>query len=102
MILFMCSHKKVYEMLIKIQSLKQLGEVAKHVRQSHSIDQETAGLLSGNGITFISQFENGKETVEIGRVFNLLEQLGIEVDINLPPNLSEKAIKKIEKLLSQK
>ncbi|NQY65088.1 MAG: hypothetical protein HRT38_15445 [Alteromonadaceae bacterium] len=48
-------------MIIKIQNIKQLGAVAKHVRKSQSLDQETAGLLSGNGLTFISQFENGKE-----------------------------------------
>ncbi|NQY65412.1 MAG: hypothetical protein HRT38_17175 [Alteromonadaceae bacterium] len=57
-------------------------------------------MLSGNGLTFISQFENGKETVEIGRVFNLFEQLGIEVEVNLPPNLSEKAINRIEQLIN--
>ena len=44
-------------MRIKIQDTKQLGAIAKHVRQSQSLDQETAGLLSGNGLTFISQFE---------------------------------------------
>ena len=83
---------------MKVQNIKQLGAVSKLVRQSQSLDQETAGLLSGNGLTFISQFENGKETVEIGRVLNLLEQLGIDLEINLPPNLSKKAIDKLKKL----
>lgn len=83
---------------IKMRNIKQLGAVSKLVRQSQSLDQETAGLLSGNGLTFISQFENGKETVEIGRVLNLLEQLGIELEINLPPNLPEKTIDKLKKL----
>lgn len=101
MLLFMCSHKKAIQMIIKIQNIKQLGAVTKHVRQGQSLDQETAGLLSGNGLTFISQFENGKETVEIGRVFNLFEQLGIEVEVNLPPNLSEKAINRIKQLINK-
>jgi hypothetical protein len=83
---------------IKVRNIKQLGAVSKLVRQSQSLDQETAGLLSGNGLTFMSQFENGKETVEIGRVLNLLEQLGIELEINLPPNLPEKTIDKLKKL----
>ena len=100
MILFMCSHKKGRKMQskIKVRSINQLGAISKLVRQSQSLDQETAGLLSGNGLTFISQFENGKETVEIGRVLNLLEQLGIELDINLPPNLPEKTITKLKKM----
>jgi transcriptional regulator with XRE-family HTH domain len=84
----------------KVRNIKQLGAVSKLVRQSQSLVQETAGLLSGNGLTFISQFENGKETVEIGRVLNLLEQLGIDLEINLPPNLPEETIDKLKKLLN--
>ena len=83
---------------IKVRNIKQLGSVSKLVRKSQSLDQETAGLLSGNGLTFISQFENGKETVEIGRVLNLLEQLGIDLEINLPPNLPEKTVDKLKKI----
>ena len=86
------------QVTMKVQNIKQLGAVSKLVRQSQSLDQETAGLLSGNGLTFISQFENGKETVEIGRVLNLLEQLGIDLEINLPPNLPEKTIEKLKQL----
>jgi len=82
----------------KVQNMKQLGAVSKLVRQSQSLDQETAGLLSGNGLTFMSQFENGKETVEFGRVLNLFEQLGIELEVNLPPNLPDKTIDKLKKL----
>ena len=91
----MGSHKKGFKMIVKVKDIKQLGLIAKHIRQSQSLDQETAGLLSGNGVTFISQFENGKESVEIGRVFKLFEQLGIEIEINLPPNLPQKTIEKI-------
>lgn len=87
---------------MKIKNSKQLGLVAKHVRQAQSIDQLTAGLLSGNGITFISQFENGKETVEIGRVFQLLDQLGINIELDLPPDLSEQVVKKIENSVDAK
>ena len=83
---------------IKVRNIKQLGSVSKLVRKSQSLDQETACLLSGNGLTFISQFENGKETVEIGRVLNLLEQLGIDLEINLPPNLPEKTVDKLKKI----
>ena len=87
-------------MLVIIKNIKQLGAVVKHVRQSQSLDQETAGLLSGNGLTFMSQFENGKTTVEIGSVFSLLEQLGIHVVADLPPGLSQKTLKKIESVFS--
>jgi len=83
---------------MKIENLKQLGQLAKIVRQSQSLDQSTAGLLSGNGLTFMSQFENGKETVEIGRVLKLFEQLGIELSIDLPPAIEHKFLEKIKKI----
>lgn len=83
---------------MKIENTKQLGQLAKIVRQSQSLDQSTAGLLSGNGLTFMSQFENGKETVEIGRVLKLLEQLGIELSIDLPPGIEDKFLEKIEQI----
>tara|TARA_R110001583_G_scaffold187975_2_gene349583 strand:- start:232 stop:501 length:270 start_codon:yes stop_codon:yes gene_type:complete len=88
-------------MNIKIQNIRQLGVIAKHIRKEQSLDQETTGLLSGNGLTFISQFENGKETIEIGRVFKVLEQLGIEVEVNLPPNLSAKTLNKINNAIAE-
>ena len=81
---------------MKIENTKQLGQLVKIVRQSQSLDQSTAGLLSGNGVTFMSQFENGKETVEIGRVLKLLEQLGIELSIDLPPGIEDKFLDKIK------
>ncbi len=83
---------------MKIENTKQLGQLVKIVRQSQSLDQSTAGLLSGNGLTFMSQFENGKETVEIGRVLKLLEQLGIELSIDLPPGIEDKFLDKIKNI----
>jgi HTH-type transcriptional regulator/antitoxin HipB len=82
-------------MTIKIVSVAELGALAKHVRRDQSLDQETAGMLSGNGSTFISRFENGKESCEIGRVLSLLRELGMELEVNLPPNLSDHARRKI-------
>ena len=46
----------------------------------------------------MSQFENGKESVEIGRVLKLLDQLGIELHIDIPPVLSDEYLQKIEKV----
>lgn len=35
--------------------------------------------LSGVGITFLSQLENGKETAEIGKALNVLMMLGMDL-----------------------
>ncbi|MBE9548440.1 MAG: helix-turn-helix transcriptional regulator [Proteobacteria bacterium] len=81
---------------IKINNLHDLSFLTRKVRKNQSLDQSTLGLLSGNGITFISNFENGKETVEIGRVFKVLEMLGIDVYLDLPPSLSQKELAEIQ------
>ena len=83
---------------MKIENTRQLGKLIKMVRQSQALDQSTAGLLSGNGLTFMSQLENGKESVEIGRVLKLLDQLGIELSVDLPPNIEEKVLNKIKQI----
>ncbi|GAW95119.1 MULTISPECIES: helix-turn-helix transcriptional regulator [Colwellia] len=71
-------------MEIQIQSVKQLGSVSKLIRKSQGFDQATLGAFSSNGINFVSQFENGKTTVEIGRVLEVLDTLGIKLSIDIP------------------
>ena len=54
------------------------------MRKHQGLDQATSASLSGNGTTFTSEFENGKPTVEIGRVLNVLDALGITVTLDIP------------------
>ena len=71
-------------MQVTITDTKQLGQIAKLVRKHQGLDQATSASLSGNGTTFTSEFENGKPTVEIGRVLNVLDALGITVTLDIP------------------
>lgn len=77
-------------MEIVIDDFKQIGAVSKLVRQSQGLNQDVAAMYSNNGITFMSEFENGKPTVELHRVFSVLEALGVKVTLNLP--LDESAL----------
>ncbi|MFT5715934.1 MAG: HTH-type transcriptional regulator/antitoxin HipB [Oleiphilaceae bacterium] len=76
-------------MQITVKETKQLGQLAKFVRKNQKLDQATAASLSGNGTTFTSEFENGKPTVEIGRVLNVLDALGITMTLDIPIDLDE-------------
>ena len=71
-------------MQVTITDIKQIGQIAKLVRKHQGLDQATSASLSGNGTTFTSEFENGKPTVEIGRVLNVLDALGITVTLDIP------------------
>lgn len=70
--------------MIKITDVQSLGHVARRVRKSQEIDQETAGYFAGAGLTFVSQFENGKETVQLGKVLSLLASLGVDIYVDVP------------------
>jgi len=42
---------------------------------------------SGVGPVFVREVERGKETVQLGRVLNLLAELGIELRADVPDNV---------------
>lgn len=71
-------------MKLSIKRPEHIGKIVKLVRKTQGLDQLTTALLTGNGTTFMSEFENGKPTVELGRVLNVLENLGIYVELDLP------------------
>jgi len=69
---------------LTIKRTVHIGNIVKLVRKTQGLDQQTTALLTGNGTTFMSEFENGKATVELGRVLKVLEELGIFVELDLP------------------
>ena len=54
-------------------SAKQLGGLIKKRRKRLEMNQSDLALVSGTGVRFISDLENGKETYEIGKVLKILE-----------------------------
>tara|TARA_R110000868_G_scaffold314457_2_gene575419 strand:- start:566 stop:847 length:282 start_codon:yes stop_codon:yes gene_type:complete len=80
-------------MQVTITDTKQLGQLAKLVRKNQGLDQATTASLSGNGTTFTSEFENGKPTVEIGRVLNILDALGVTVTLDIPVQIDGLTVK---------
>ncbi|WP_198678660.1 helix-turn-helix domain-containing protein [Idiomarina seosinensis] len=84
-------------MLIRTTTPEMMGTISKVVRKSQNMDQTTAGAFSGSSINFVSQFERGKPTVQLGRVLELLNALGIEVLLNIPDSVSQDMLKFIAK-----
>lgn len=60
-------------------ALKELGLVIKKERKLRELTQTQLGELTGTSINFISQIESGKSTAHIGKVFRVLQVLGIEL-----------------------
>ena len=58
---------------------KQLGALIKNRRKRLEMNQADLALVSGTGVRFISDLENGKETCEIGKVLKVLENMGMDL-----------------------
>lgn len=76
-------------MLVKVSSAKEIGALARQTRKAQQIDQATAGSLAGSGLTFVSQFENGKPTVQLEKALQLLESLGLHVYLDVPEQITD-------------
>jgi len=77
---------------------KSIGDLIKTVRKEQRFTQaEAAGYLNV-GIRFLSELENGKSTVQLGKVLQVLEGLGYE--ILLVPKSKRKIINYVKKSLS--
>ncbi len=59
--------------------MTELGVLIREERLRQKLTQTDLAGISGVGITFISQLENGKETAEMGRVIRVLTMLGIDL-----------------------
>lgn len=66
-------------------SLKELGLKIKKERKSQSLTQTELGEITGTSINFISHIEAGKMSAQIGKVFRVLQVLGIELHYKRGP-----------------
>lgn len=62
-------------------SIKDLGLLIKRERKQCQLTQTQLGEITNTSINFISQIEAGKVTAHIGKVFRVLQVLGIELHI---------------------
>ena len=64
-----------------IRTVKELGRMARAHRKSRGLTLDTVSGLANLSTRFLSEFERGKETAEIGKVLKALRRLGLEVVI---------------------
>jgi len=57
---------------------KELGLIIRKRRKSLGMKQAELALVSGTGVRFISDLENGKETCVVGKTFKVMENLGMD------------------------
>ncbi|WP_275097999.1 helix-turn-helix domain-containing protein [Sedimenticola hydrogenitrophicus] len=64
-----------------VQTAEELGRLVRTHRKQRHLTLETVSGLGNLSTRFLSEFERGKETAEIGKVLKALRTLGLEVII---------------------
>ena len=66
----------------KIESPDDIGELVRLSRKKQGATQAEFASLCGVGVRFISELENGKPTVQVGKLLQVLKCLGLEMTID--------------------
>ncbi len=61
-----------------------IGQIVRSTRKSMKLTQPDLALTSGTGLRFIVDLESGKPTCQIGKALQVLNALGISVQLILP------------------
>lgn len=64
-----------------IQNAEDLGRCVRAQRKGQGATQAEFAALCGVGVRFISELENGKPTMELGKVLQVLKCLGLEISV---------------------
>jgi len=64
--------------IIQIKNVHEIGKVIKNKRKIIKLTQKNLASLCCVGTRFISELENGKNTLEIGKVLKVIKNLGFD------------------------
>lgn len=67
-------------MWVPIKSASQLGFLVRATRRAQRLRIDDTAGAAGVGHVFVRDVEHGKPTVQLGRVLQLLSELGIELE----------------------
>ena len=67
--------------LKRIQTVGDLGQLVREYRKQKHLTLEKVSGLGNVSMRFLSEFERGKETAEIGKILKTLKVLGLDVII---------------------
>ena len=66
---------------MQIDNVSELGKLIKDTRKSQGLTQAYLAISANVGVRFIVDLENGKETAQIGKILQVCQMLGLEIDI---------------------
>ena len=60
---------------------EQMGAVIRAKRKQDGLTQADAAALCGVGTRFLGELERGKETAQVGKMLQILQGLGLEINM---------------------
>jgi transcriptional regulator with XRE-family HTH domain len=75
-------------MKIPIDNAAAIGRVVRASRKAQKIRQDDAAGSIGVSENFLGKVERGSESVQWGKLFQVLEGLGIRVMVDVPDNVA--------------
>ncbi len=70
-------------MLVPISSVQEAGVAIRTMRKRAGIRIDDFALIAGVSKQFMTDLENGKDTVRMGMVLSLLERMAVHVNLDL-------------------
>lgn len=75
-------------MNISIDTAIAIGKVVRASRKAQGIRQDDAAGSIGVSENFLGKVERGSETVQWGKLFQVLEGLGVRVIVDVPDSVA--------------
>ncbi len=75
-------------MKIPIDNAAAIGKVVRASRKAQKIRQDDAAGSIGVSENFLGKIERGSESVQWGKLFQVLEGLGIHVMVDVPESVA--------------
>lgn len=75
-------------MQVPINSAAALGKVIRASRKAQKIRQDDAAGSIGVSENFLGKVERGSESVQWGKLFQVLEGLGVRVMVDVPESVA--------------
>jgi transcriptional regulator with XRE-family HTH domain len=72
-------------MYIQLTSVLEAGIAIRTLRKRAGIRIDDFAMTAGVSKQFMTDLENGKATVQMGKVLQMLQRLGLKVGLELPP-----------------
>ena len=75
-------------MKIPIDNAAAIGKVVRASRKAQKLRQDDAAGSIGVGENFLGKIERGSDSVQWGKLFKVLEGMGVRVTVDVPDSVA--------------